>query len=419
FDLDNVKRMMEEIKKKADAARVGPETSEPAPTVDVPKAATIDPRETAAGSNKAVKPSKSQPATTSAKPEALPNGRTTAAGKTTTATKPSTKAAASPPLRDSKMLQNRDGRPVDPVKAAAREEEADEVLKAIRRARAARDAWLNDDPDPVLDRLPKTPPARRFPNPAQADPRIEAAKPDRTNRQAAAPADDRAFGDDIRRSLGGPDARELLPIVVPDKTQRTASPVYELSNDSVVGPGSDPLRKLRKPTRRVTVLLVMDVGKTGVRRWSKTADPMLCLHEYCFLSRGPGKSAVRHRRQVAFGPSIALGKRGLACRSSPACIFRNVDLGALEARLQPVDLRFLRHDRREAELVKADTTCRMSGDVLACSAPIKGKSWRAWIVPELVAELAGEAALKKALADGLGGDQPVTAKTNKKRYRNR
>ncbi len=153
--------------------------------------------------------------------------------------------------------------------------------------------------------------------------------------------------------------------------------------------------------KRVSILIVMEVGNKGVRAWSKTADPMVCIHEFCYLSRGPDKSAERLTRSAAFGPTIALGKRGQACRSKPACIFRDIDLETVEAKLQPVDLRFLRHDRREAKTIRADASCAIFDGALSCRAPVAGKGWRAWIVPETVAEKAGAEGLVAAMAKGL------------------
>ncbi len=165
--------------------------------------------------------------------------------------------------------------------------------------------------------------------------------------------------------------------------------------------------KPSKPTARaeqhVTILLIMDVGKRGWRRLSKTADPMLCLHEHCFLSRGSDLPAEKLSRHAAFGPTVALVKRGVSCRSSPSCIFRDIDLETAEAILQPVDLRVLRHDRRETQLIRADKTCDLIRGELVCGHTVGTTDWRAWIVPESVAKRAGPAALEMALESGLEG----------------
>ena len=153
--------------------------------------------------------------------------------------------------------------------------------------------------------------------------------------------------------------------------------------------------------KHVTVLLVMGVGKKGVRRWSKTADPMLCIHENCYLSRGSDEPAEKLPRSKAFGPTVALTKRGQACRSKPACIFRDIDLETAEAKLQPIDLRFIRHDRREAKAVRADTTCAIIDGNLTCRNAVEGKNWKAWIVPESVAKRAGSLGLEAAMETGL------------------
>ncbi len=153
--------------------------------------------------------------------------------------------------------------------------------------------------------------------------------------------------------------------------------------------------------KHVTVLLVMDIGKTGVRRWSKTADPMLCVHENCYLSRGADQAAEKLPRSKAFGPTVALAKRGQACRSQPTCIFRDIDLETVEAKLQPVDLKFLRHDRREAKAIRSDATCQIIDGRLSCRNAVVGKSWKAWIVPESIAKRAGAAGLERALWAGL------------------
>lgn len=334
FDLDEVRRMMDDLKRRADAARR-----------DTSRESTG--AETAADEV---------------------GGRTGAADGA---------GVGTPSLTQKDEIGVRST--VDPEKAALRDKEGEEVLEAIRRARAAREAW--DDPDPVLEALPDTPPAphtsarrpisvprdKGLPRPGPEPHETNVLHPDPEAAPLARDADSR------RRSLGGP------------------LPRFE----------AGPKPRIEPAPRRVTVLLVMDVGGKGIRRWSKTADPMLCVHEYCFLSRGPDKSAVRHSRRVAFGPGVALGQRGLACRSSPACVFRNIDLGAAEARLQPIDLKILRHDRREAELVRADETCALEAGELVCEQPVVGKTWRAWIIPETVAEEAGTRALKRALANGL------------------
>ncbi|MBL8565359.1 MAG: hypothetical protein JNM89_06550 [Hyphomicrobiaceae bacterium] len=149
--------------------------------------------------------------------------------------------------------------------------------------------------------------------------------------------------------------------------------------------------------RTVTVLLVMDAGKKGIRRWNKNADPMLCVDESCYISRGPDTAAKAISRSKAFGPGVALGERAGACRDKLVCAFRGVALTSEKGWMQPIDLRILRHDRRAAHLVSADKSCRVQRGRLSCSGVIDGGDYRAWIVPEPTAERAGSEALQAAL----------------------
>lgn len=153
---------------------------------------------------------------------------------------------------------------------------------------------------------------------------------------------------------------------------------------------------------RATILIVMTPGNRGIRRWNKNADPMLCVEENCYISRGEEKPADRISRNKGFGPGIALGKRAGACSNQLACVFRDVDLGGSRAWMQPVDLRILRHDRRESRMVAADQTCAIVRGRLNCRQTVESDDYRAWIVPEAVAREAGPAALHDALSMGLG-----------------
>lgn len=152
---------------------------------------------------------------------------------------------------------------------------------------------------------------------------------------------------------------------------------------------------------KATVLLIMQPGKRGIRRWNKSADPMLCIETSCFISNGPGMAARQLSKNKAFGPSVALGLRAGACRHSVTCVFRNVDLTADRAWLRPIDLRVLRHDRREARIISADPTCAVEKGRVSCRRTIKSKDYRAWIIPEEIAKRAGPEALKAALENGL------------------
>ena len=155
---------------------------------------------------------------------------------------------------------------------------------------------------------------------------------------------------------------------------------------------------------RATVLLVMKPGNRGIRRWNKTADPMLCIEENCYISNGADNAANRVTRRKGFGPGIALGSRAGACNNQLACVFRDVDLVNDTAWLQPIDLRIVRHDRREARRISIDPTCAVSRGRIACSRMVESDDYRAWIIPEHVARQAGSDVLKTALENSLQGN---------------
>jgi colicin import membrane protein len=72
--------------------------------------------------------------------------------------------------------------------------------------------------------------------------------------------------------------------------------------------------------------------------------------------------------------------------------------------MQPVSMGFWHHDRREVRNIAPDRTCEVMERQLHCSNPIVANGYRAWIVPEFIAEKAGPGALDDALEDGLRDD---------------
>ncbi len=128
---------------------------------------------------------------------------------------------------------------------------------------------------------------------------------------------------------------------------------------------------------------------------------MLCSGPTCWVSAGPDRTAATRRRLQVLGSGNTLGHRAAACNQHVACAFRNIDLKTRPATVQPIDLRILRHDRREFLPVEADPSCRLAGGALVCDKVYTARTWRAWVVPEHVAMRAGPEALEAALAGGL------------------
>lgn len=184
---------------------------------------------------------------------------------------------------------------------------------------------------------------------------------------------------ETRTSLGGPQ---------PDNDP--ASPFIE----------SAPAARATYP-QRVTVLVVMQPRRHGFAGSKMTANPVLCVGNDCYVSNGAGSGARMMRRAQALGPGNTIGRNAGVCRNHTTCVFRGVTLPAPLSAIQPVDMGFLRHDRREIRTVEPDRTCDVVGAQLSCSGPIEAEGYRAWIVPEGVAEKAGARALERAVDQGL------------------
>jgi colicin import membrane protein len=160
-----------------------------------------------------------------------------------------------------------------------------------------------------------------------------------------------------------------------------------------------------RDSTRVSILLLMEPGHRGIRRFAKTADPVLCMGDQCYVSRGAGTDAVAMPRFVALGPGNTLGPRAGACNQSLGCVFRNVDLHAASATVQPVDLRILRHDRRQPSEVRVDPSCRTVAARLTCERTVRAPDYTLWVVPETLAAQVGGAGLLTALYGGLATDR--------------
>lgn len=135
---------------------------------------------------------------------------------------------------------------------------------------------------------------------------------------------------------------------------------------------------------RVTILLQMDpIAQRGRRH--ESMDPILCVTDGCYVSNGPHQPAsfMPGRRATRFGNAIS--RRAGACNHAYTCVFRDIEIGALPAEVQPVDIRVLRHDRRTPETIETLSTCRGSDNRLACTGVIQGDGFKMWVIPESVA----------------------------------
>jgi hypothetical protein len=167
----------------------------------------------------------------------------------------------------------------------------------------------------------------------------------------------------------------------------------------LAGDGAGP-RRLQDT--EVTVLLWLAPGTYGIRRGRPTADPILCVADGCYVSRGADAPARFLPGRRALGIINTWGDRAGACRQALGCVFRAVDLGRLPGYLQPVDLHILKHDRRRGQRVGADSSCRLVSGRLMCRHGLATEDYALWVVPEALAAAAGPVVLERALAEGFG-----------------
>lgn len=236
--------------------------------------------------------------------------------------------------------------------------------------------------------------------------RHAAEQAERQRKARAATANERRVsGHNPTAGVGLESQREREAASLAEKLRRTrenrsalgGDPYRDHSSRSSRYSAADAPAGAATKATHVTVLLTLEPGSKGIRRWNKNADPILCVAESCYVSRGAGEPAQKMPRWQAFGPFVALGSRAGACSNALQCVFRDVDLEHATALIQPVDLRILHHDRRQAQEAEADTSCRVRRQALTCSKTLSGGDWSAWVVPEGLAARAGAATLEAAL----------------------
>ena len=208
-----------------------------------------------------------------------------------------------------------------------------------------------------------------------------------------------------RKSLGGP----RPPVAdLPDpwwlQKRDLRPPLAELDE---TWPDEDDDFITTKYPARVTVLLVMNPRRHGWRRYKKAVNPVLCVGKRCYVSAGVADTADALPRRRALGPRNSLSRRAGPCNNQLVCVFRGVTLDRNPSYIQPIDMGLLRHRRRDIRKAEPDRTCAVTHGALQCASVIIAHRYRAWIVPEAVAEEAGPEALKEALYKGLTTTRPA------------
>lgn len=245
--------------------------------------------------------------------------------------------------------------------------------------------------------------------------RVEEARKAEADR-AAREAEERRVADEQRQRVEDEREAEARRIVEKHNRAReareqrvaeqplapSAPPPQTAEGDDIAQPGTDlPETAVKEKDTRATVLLVMEPGTRGIRKGAPTADPVLCSGLVCYVSMGPGHLSQALARPAVLGPINTLSRRAWACQHKLACVFRSVDMSSGRVTFQPIDLRIMRHDRRESLTAELDSSCEVVAGRLTCSKPLRAASWRAWIVPESVAKLAGPDVLEAAVKAGL------------------
>ena len=238
------------------------------------------------------------------------------------------------------------------------------------------------------------------------------AAQEEARRLAQAQAVERARAEEVRMALqasqkeaadraAAEQKRRLAEVQPPAVTAAPSSPSPEFSSAAPF-PGRSGLGG--EPDRRVAVLMLMKPGTYGMRRNARTADPVLCAIDGCYISIGSDRPAVFLPRRRALGVGNTLGPRAGACRNSLSCVFRDVEL-AYPAELQPVDLHIFKHDGRRPQTITADSDCSLVAGSLTCRRAVSDGDYVLWIVPERLATAAGPEVLERAVRGGLAASR--------------
>ena len=81
--------------------------------------------------------------------------------------------------------------------------------------------------------------------------------------------------------------------------------------------------------------------------------------------------------------------------------------------MQPVDIRVIRHDRREPERIETLSSCRAgAGDRVTCTGAIHGDGYTMWVISEAAAERLPPHAFESAFDGGLVDSAEADPKLN-------
>ena len=193
-------------------------------------------------------------------------------------------------------------------------------------------------------------------------------------------------------------------VIAPWATEVATAPVDDKSAEQRSGLGARPSDTAEFVSRSggfATILMVMTPSDSRARDAERATDPILCVTAGCFVSNGAQAPATYHSFNESLSLGGRLGRGAGECNRSSVCVFRNVELGVTTAMVQPINLRFVRHDRREQSQVTIDESCRVIDNRLSCSRPVRTSSYTLWVVPENIARSVGPEMLTAAVSGGL------------------
>lgn len=203
-------------------------------------------------------------------------------------------------------------------------------------------------------------------------------------------------------------ARKPQPTDIPAApewaTEVAAAPAEDVRTSKHFGLGARPSQDADFSIGRggrATILMIITSSETRAQKVERGADPILCVTAGCYVSNGAQAPATYHSLDQSLSLSGRLGRGAGDCNHSIVCVYRNVDLGTGPAMVQPVNLRFVRHDRREQREVSVDDSCRVIGGHLSCSRPVRTAGYTMWVVPEALARDIGPEMLTTAVSTGL------------------
>lgn len=237
---------------------------------------------------------------------------------------------------------------------------------------------------------------------------LRRARLDETNRKAA-PA-----------SLGQPSQPpSVVPSTTPpapklaDTTPSTAEPdkaaTPSAPPQATAPPAPAPQRTDVAPfalpaAPRATVLIALDSSGRGARA---TPDPVLCIGDVCYLSKGFAAAALPIAKRDALAVKSTVDHAADACRGQFGCVYRGVAIPD-GAQVLIVDLTST-GEPAGAFSIAPDASCKIEDGDVYCAEGLVTSAYRLWAIPEAIAERAGVEALDAALDDGLHSDDVAHA----------